>query len=97
MATESLTCLKHNGPKTIIAVSDGGIFTTLACKTTKTKLPSYSSLNSQEMPLYLSIFLTQFRTHGSTGRKSAFHAIELLIDMWMKFQLSINCTEVFKI
>ena len=42
MATESFTCLRRNGPKTVIAVKHGlrdrGKFTALACKATKTKI-----------------------------------------------------------
>ena len=52
MATESFTCLRRNGPKTVIAVKHGlrdrGMFT---AKRPRRKLPSYSSLNSEEMPL----------------------------------------------
>ena len=44
MATESFTCLRRNGPKTVIAVC-------WRAKRPRRKFPSYSSLNSQEMPL----------------------------------------------
>ena len=53
LETESFTCLRRNGPKTVIAVD----YATAVClqrwhaKRPRLKLPSYSSLNSQEMPL----------------------------------------------
>ena len=53
METESFTCLRRNGPKTIIAVKRATAVC-LQCgraKRPRRKLPSYSSLNSQEMPL----------------------------------------------
>ena len=46
MATESFTCLRRNGPKTVIAVKHGPV-----CLQRWRKFPSYSSLNSEEMPL----------------------------------------------
>ena len=56
MATESFTCLRRNGPKTVIAVKHG-LRATAVClqrwcaKRPRRKFPSYSSLNSEEMPL----------------------------------------------
>ena len=50
MATESFTCLRRNGPKTVIAVKHG-LRVCLQRWRPRRKFPSYSSLNSEEMPL----------------------------------------------